>query len=411
MAAPISAPSGYRQSTWLVGLAALAAVITLWVISSFLINEIFESEIYAKPFFITYINTSIFIFYLMPFVFTYLRCRVNGSKVDMYDILKNELNANSQAESSLSSLQRTGSRKSRTVVDLESQIETTELISNNNDSSSDNGSFNIDNNHPIIIDNDPLSLQETIKLSFQFCLLWYAANLVTNASLRYTSVSSQTILSSTSSFFTLFFGVVFRIDTINKIKLISLIFSFVGIVIITRIDSHSSPHKVSLKDDNYGFAMFLGNLLALAGACFYGAYTVLLKLKVRSQDRLNTKLFFGFVGIFNIVLLWPTLFVWHFTGIESFELPSSSFVWKIILINCLITFISDYCWAIAVLLTSPLTVTVGLSLTIPLALLGDAVYKGKTISIGYLLGAAIISVSFFMINKDQEDVVEEDGIQ
>lgn len=45
-----------------------------------------------------------------------------------------------------------------------------------------------------------INIYETAKLSLQFIVLWFSANLVTNASLSYTSVASQTILSSTSSF-------------------------------------------------------------------------------------------------------------------------------------------------------------------------------------------------------------------
>ena len=46
-----------------------------------------------------------------------------------------------------------------------------------------------------------INIYETAKLSLQFIVLWFSANLVTNASLSYTSVASQTILSSTSSFY------------------------------------------------------------------------------------------------------------------------------------------------------------------------------------------------------------------
>ena len=35
-------------------------------------------------------------------------------------------------------------------------------------------------------------------LSVQFCLVWFLANVFSNASLQYTTVTSSTILSSTS---------------------------------------------------------------------------------------------------------------------------------------------------------------------------------------------------------------------
>lgn len=78
-------------------------------------------------------------------------------------------------------------------------------------------------------------------------------------------------------------------------------------------------------------------------------------------------------------------------------------------INALITFISDFCWCNAVLLTSPLTVTVGLSMTIPLAMVGDWVIKGFRVNGWYVFGAAIVTAGFLIINKDEEEdfVVDE----
>ena len=34
------------------------------------------------------------------------------------------------------------------------------------------------------------------------------------------------------------------------------------------------------------------------------------------------QLFFGLVGLFNILFLWPIGLILHFTGAETFELPS-----------------------------------------------------------------------------------------
>ena len=36
------------------------------------------------------------------------------------------------------------------------------------------------------------------------------------------------------------------------------------------------------------------------------------------------QMFFGFVGVLNILFMWPLGLVLHFTGVETFELPSGS---------------------------------------------------------------------------------------
>lgn len=45
------------------------------------------------------------------------------------------------------------------------------------------------------------------------------------------------------------------------------------------------------------------------------------------------QLFFGFVGLFNIVVCWPVGLVLHLTGGEVFEWPEGGRMWGAILIN------------------------------------------------------------------------------
>ena len=67
-----------------------------------------------------------------------------------------------------------------------------------------------DPNKPYPAAPNRLSLRATSWLALEFCLLWYIANYFVSACLEYTTVSSGTILTSTSSIFTLIFGVAFR---------------------------------------------------------------------------------------------------------------------------------------------------------------------------------------------------------
>jgi len=50
------------------------------------------------------------------------------------------------------------------------------------------------------------------------------------------------------------------------------------------------------------------------------------------------------------------------------------------------------------LMTSPLVVTLGLSLTIPLALLGDVVGYGRVLGAAYWVGAGLVLAGFFGVN-------------
>lgn len=52
------------------------------------------------------------------------------------------------------------------------------------------------------------------------------------------------------------------------------------------------------------------------------------------------------------------------------------------------------------LLTTPLVVTVGLSLTIPLSLIGQMVLQSQYASPLYWVGAAIVVLSFLVVNHE-----------
>ncbi|SCU88804.1 LAFA_0E14642g1_1 [Lachancea sp. 'fantastica'] len=383
---------------WTFGLIFLGIVVVLWILSSFLINLIFEDASYRKPFFLTYINTASFVFYLLP---TFKAVCHNYWRTGKFQIHR-ELVIEEEGLRSSSDEEAHVSLRSHTATELTTS--TSPLVPKNSDLTSTDA-----------FTGAKLSLPATIQLSAQFCILWFLANLVTNASLSYTSVASQTILSSTSSFFTLLVGSLFHVESINRVKILGSLVSFLGIVLVTKSDAKDSANAGEVhsaipfrfhdgKSDTNpdAFVTFCGNLLALSGALCYGLYCTLLKWRIKDESRVNMKIFFGFVGLLTLVLLWPTIIFLHVMGWEPFELPKTPRVIFIVVFNCLITFISDFCWAKAMLLTSPLTVTVGLSTTIPFAMMGDFLFKERPMSLLYLLGAVLICGSFFIVNRDSE---------
>ncbi len=55
------------------------------------------------------------------------------------------------------------------------------------------------------------------------------------------------------------------------------------------------------------------------------------------------------------------------------------------------------------LLTTPLVVTVGLSLNIPLSLIGEMIQYHQYSSIIYWIGAAVVFLSFLFVNHESKD--------
>ncbi|KAK9465641.1 hypothetical protein V1512DRAFT_210338 [Lipomyces arxii] len=355
------------KKKWKLGLLLIFVVVILWVLSSFMVNAIFESNVYRKPYLVTYLSTASFTLYLIkPLMDGKLSLNNNGFKqLDTYDDDAHESASISSAH----------------AHSTENGPDSPELANNATD-------------HSL----PPLTVRETARLSLYFCVLWFLANWLQNASLSYTTVASGTILACTSSFFTLIIGSFLGVEKFTTRKLFAIAVSLGGIILISTQDDAED------NDDNdlTAGSIVFGDIISLMSAVIYGLYTSLLKVKIGDESRINMQIFFGFVGLWNVILLWPVLIFLHITGYETLQMPPSSFVWLIIIGNSLVTFFSDYLWIVTILITSPLVVTVGLSGTIPIAVVGDVVFNHIHVTIWYILGAVLIGCAFFIINREEE---------
>ena len=83
----------------------------------------------------------------------------------------------------------------------------------------------------------------------------------------------------------------------------------------------------------FAAAHILGDFLALLSALFYALYVILLKVRIKEESRIDMQLFFGFVGLFNILACWPIGLFLHIIGIERLELPYTNKAIVALLIN------------------------------------------------------------------------------
>lgn len=88
---------------------------------------------------------------------------------------------------------------------------------------------------PVVAVDPPLTTRETALLSLLFCGLWFAANWAMNAALGFTSVSSTTILSSMSGFFTLAAGACAGVESFSVGKLVSVALRCVLFLVFVRL--------------------------------------------------------------------------------------------------------------------------------------------------------------------------------
>ncbi|KAL8305403.1 hypothetical protein RB600_008338 [Gaeumannomyces tritici] len=320
--------AGFARRT--LGIILLIITVFLWTLSNFLASYIFSDNTYSKPFFVVYINTSFFAVSLIPMALKYVREHgvdsFRNAALELWREQKRRgLRPGAPSSGLHSKLQAegedAGEAGERLLVDDEGSLVAFDLSGGGGGGGAPAAAT------------ERLDLRETAWLSLEFCMLWFLANYFASACLEYTSVGSVTILTSTSSVWTLVLCAVMRVESFTVRKLCGVLAGLAGVVLISTVDLSGKsdenrgnfPHKSTAE-------MAIGDSMAFVSAIIYGLYITVMKRRVGNEDHVNMPLFFGLVGLFNLILLWPMFFILHFTGIETLALPPSGKIWGIILV-------------------------------------------------------------------------------
>lgn len=227
---------------------------------------------------------------------------------------------------------------------------------------------------------------------WQICLLgliWLTAQLTYNVSLKYMSVSSNTAVSSLSSVFTFAFSVLLlKRHSFTALAVTAVALSTVGILLI----STAQPTGDGVQESHKGFA------LAGVSCCCYGLFTTLLK----KYNKTSVITLFGYFGLIACVIGPILVALADATAVDPFAWPADIFSVAGIFLNALLgSVLSDILLAKSVMLLSPLTVSVGLSLTMPLSLFVDAVVlKNHQFKTVYAAGLVAVFSSVCLVSID-----------
>ncbi|XP_047168694.1 thiamine-repressible mitochondrial transport protein THI74 isoform X2 [Vigna umbellata] len=354
---------------WILGLIYIFAVATIWIAASFVVQSVVDAGV--SPFLVTYICNSLFVV-LIPIVEIgrYLEDSYGGLWFWRSD------ESNSHTEGRVRHSEQVillkdndaGNEASESLV-----LEEVDVVSEERNNGSELVPTEIVTR--VLVD-DQVNVIEKVdhqldekgrwsrcrvaKVSLLICPFWFLAQLTFNLSLKYTTVTSNTILSSASSLFTF--------------------------------------------------------LVSLAFLGLYAVYITLIRMKLPDSDgksgEASTAQFLGYLGLFNVLIFLPVALILNITKMESF----SSLTWKqlslIIGKGLLDNVLSDYLWAKAVLLTSTTVATAGLTIQVPLAAIVDTL-SGHAPGFMDYLGAISVMIGFTGINipsdtfsKSRETAVE-----
>ncbi|KRX97650.1 Solute carrier family 35 member F5 [Trichinella pseudospiralis] len=293
------------------GCLILLVVNCLWVFSAECSRYLFAHDNFKRPLFVTYVKTGMFSIYLLGFLWNRewrMMCRKKRNKKKPSNVeacdnsMANVLPILSKPEFQPTRFPSGSSTEESNEMTASEMSDSEEAVVSEEEALDAFLSrlpydiwVRISHQNPF---KSKLNIWQTMKLSFQFSILWFSANIFYSEALTLTESSIVNILSSTSALFTLLFACVLPSNigdrfTVTKLFLVCL--SIIGVSMVSYVD-HTS-FEVSTP---------LGVVWAIFGSIGYSTYVVLLRHQVDCEEKLEIPMFFG--KDFIITLTYTTCY-------------------------------------------------------------------------------------------------------
>lgn len=228
-------------------------------------------------------------------------------------------------------------------------------------------------------------------------------NVLMIVGLKCISISLSNTLYQLEAGFTLALSVGLLNDPLDKSKVAGIFVSMIGIAWIMAPALFSSADSeiaaTSTDHDNMdgqcgsiSLPLLWGSMVTLLSAAMGAFYLVSWRIFDEKRDRsistshlastslddlVDNQMTLAMIGVCNLLAGWPLIIFAHMTGLEGFQWPDAATTsgdpigtgWRVMILNAGVEYLFDASCAIAIYVTSPLTVAVVSPLTIPLSMI------------------------------------------
>lgn len=243
--------------------------------------------------------------------------------------------------------------------------------------------------------------------------MWYQ-------SLSKTNIPANTAIFQSASVFVFIISVPLLREKVTLLKVLSVALSVVGVTLVAlystnahcsenhlhnstdtnqtssaisadMLTSHQGHASCTEKSTVYGYVFLL--LSVITYAVFEVSYKKLATAKDDPAAVTNGARVLGYIGVHTLLWLWPPIVIFHFSGLERFELPTRGIL-LLMFWNGLLDIIFNACLLICIALTSPLFATVGTVLAIPVSVIVDWIVQGFLLPPQAFVGIVLIVGGF-----------------
>lgn len=380
-----------KRKRWCKGVLCLLGLVVTWVITVQLTNMVMKGSDYDHPLFVAALDGMFFVIFggRMPFRAVRYGFRAVTRKLNV----------------------AFGATESEPL--LESCITRVSYGSNALDADAGSKNDKLDGKTAVVrvksveTEPKPLRTHNIVLMGAVIAFIYFICGACATTALKYTSGLNETVLSTTSSLFSLLLGVLFRVEKFSWSKLVAIVCSICGICLVTFMDRTTFGTAFEAFNlESTSLEVVLGNFLCILAAMAYSGFLVLMKWMLGRQQKSKDcdKIMYTTLGLSTIAFVPPLLFLADIFGVEQFGFPHDPKIFAAVLFCGLLNAVSDYCASVASLLTSPLVTSLSLSTGIPLSMICDSIFFHTVhISPWYYAGILMIFASLIFTSAEDED--------